>query len=257
MIKSRHRYSLCCRAPLFNKVAHETPKWSMSNNRGFTLIELLVVIAIISLLVSILLPSLNKAKELAKQAVCSVNLKNIGTAYALYLNEYDEKFFESTANNGNNYWVQGPQAGVLLNLAGVDVPVVDQPRFSPETVFDCPAQESRPPYAPDTEATNWWNFSAFRHLDYAYCAELGDWGGFKASGIIDPSQVVVFYDSTAFRGYSFSYGVEYWNEPAPWGWEPWVKWHHPGARINLLFVDGHVEPGTEDEILDEWFHPAG
>ena len=55
---------------------------------GFTLIELLVVIAIISLLVSILLPSLNRAKELAKQVVCASNLKSIGLALGMYTSEW-------------------------------------------------------------------------------------------------------------------------------------------------------------------------
>ena len=57
---------------------------------GFTLIELLVVIAIISLLVSILLPSLTQAKELAKRAVCMSNLHNIGLAIATYAEDFDE-----------------------------------------------------------------------------------------------------------------------------------------------------------------------
>ena len=55
--------------------------------RGFTLIELLVVIAIIALLVSILLPSLNKAKELARNTICMTNLHHLGSAYKLYAEE--------------------------------------------------------------------------------------------------------------------------------------------------------------------------
>jgi prepilin-type N-terminal cleavage/methylation domain-containing protein/prepilin-type processing-associated H-X9-DG protein len=57
--------------------------------KGFTLIELLVVIAIIALLVSILLPSLNRARELAKRALCSANLDGIGTATEMYRTEHD------------------------------------------------------------------------------------------------------------------------------------------------------------------------
>ncbi|MFP4356082.1 MAG: type II secretion system protein [Phycisphaerae bacterium] len=58
-------------------------------SRGFTLIELLVVIAIIALLVSILLPSLNQARQLANTLNCSTNLKAIGTGSKLYAAEYD------------------------------------------------------------------------------------------------------------------------------------------------------------------------
>lgn len=63
----------------------------MARKAGFTLVELLVVIAIISLLVSILAPSLNIAKDLAKQVVCSTNLSSAGKAIMLYAESNDDK----------------------------------------------------------------------------------------------------------------------------------------------------------------------
>jgi prepilin-type N-terminal cleavage/methylation domain-containing protein len=55
--------------------------------RGFTLVELLVVIGIIALLVSILLPSLNKAREAANRTVCLANLRQIGQFLFIYANQ--------------------------------------------------------------------------------------------------------------------------------------------------------------------------
>ena len=64
----------------------------MKRLKGFTLIELLVVIAIIALLVAILLPSLGRARELAKQAVCQSNLNSIGKAMMLYKGDDKDRF---------------------------------------------------------------------------------------------------------------------------------------------------------------------
>ncbi|TWT41038.1 Type II secretion system protein G precursor [Phycisphaerae bacterium RAS1] len=60
------------------------------SRRGFTLIELLVVVAIIALLISILIPSLNGAREQAKRAYCLANLKSIANAVQAYASE-DER----------------------------------------------------------------------------------------------------------------------------------------------------------------------
>jgi prepilin-type N-terminal cleavage/methylation domain-containing protein/prepilin-type processing-associated H-X9-DG protein len=55
---------------------------------GFTLIELLVVIAIISVLASLLLPALSKAKEVGKRTVCVGNLRQIGIGLTMYVQEF-------------------------------------------------------------------------------------------------------------------------------------------------------------------------
>jgi prepilin-type N-terminal cleavage/methylation domain-containing protein/prepilin-type processing-associated H-X9-DG protein len=59
--------------------------------RGFTLIELLVVIAIIAILAAILFPVFAQARDKARSAACLSNLKQIGTALMMYMQDYDEK----------------------------------------------------------------------------------------------------------------------------------------------------------------------
>jgi prepilin-type N-terminal cleavage/methylation domain-containing protein len=85
-----------------------TAKRRNPQRRAFTLIELLVVIAIISLLVSILMPSLKKAKDLARRAASMANLRSIGIGMALYAEQFNGELPRHTSTSppthATRYW---------------------------------------------------------------------------------------------------------------------------------------------------------
>jgi len=68
------------------------------DKKGFTLIELLVVIAIIALLMSILMPALQRVKKQARTTACLANLRQWGLMYAMYCDENDGYFFTGELN---------------------------------------------------------------------------------------------------------------------------------------------------------------
>jgi prepilin-type processing-associated H-X9-DG protein/prepilin-type N-terminal cleavage/methylation domain-containing protein len=91
----------------------------MKTSKAFTLIELLVVIAIISLLVSILIPSLQKAKELAKGVVCMSNARSLSLSITLYTDMYNETLPNCDAGGFFCHWsFKLVQAGVLDSARG-------------------------------------------------------------------------------------------------------------------------------------------
>ena len=73
-----------------------------SSKKNFTLIELLVVIAIIAILAGMLLPALNQARNLAHEAACVNNQKQIGIMMAMYVGENKEMFPVDVRGSGYN-----------------------------------------------------------------------------------------------------------------------------------------------------------
>lgn len=80
----------------------------MNKRKGFTLIELLVVIAIIAVLMAILMPALNRAREQGKRAVCLSNLKQLTLAWIMYADDNDDKIVNGEAYTATRLPVANP-----------------------------------------------------------------------------------------------------------------------------------------------------
>ncbi|MBP7053967.1 MAG: type II secretion system protein [Phycisphaerae bacterium] len=125
---------------------------------GFTLIELLVVIAVISLLLAVLIPSLNKARSAARRVVCSHNLKQVGLAVDMYTGDSDGYYpcAQDPVSTNPTYWLwmgRGWRKWVqsyLSTIVDVNTP----------SVLLCPADKTDPA---KYESTSYSYSMAFYH----------------------------------------------------------------------------------------------
>ena len=74
---------------------------------GFTVLELLAVIATIFILIALLLPVLNKAKIKAQRTTCMASLRELGRAWYMYKDDFNDRLVESYPVNNTNIWVLG------------------------------------------------------------------------------------------------------------------------------------------------------
>ena len=121
-----------------------TPKRTSPARRGampaFTLIELLVVIAIIAVLASLLLPALTRGKQKSQRTACLSNLKQIGLAFTLYLDEHSDHFMDrrdlkTSLPGGYKPWTTWPASDPRTGWA----PLLLKEDGAEYSVWSCPA----------------------------------------------------------------------------------------------------------------------
>lgn len=121
----------------------------MSGDRrgGFTLIELLVVIAVIALLIGLLLPALSRAREAGRAVVCRSNIRQIGTGFFSYANDYKAIPGAYWQGPQNLDWCGKNNATYIANPAGWRHPlmtsVLKEYLGSTDAILICPTGKRR------------------------------------------------------------------------------------------------------------------
>jgi len=154
----------------------------MKRNHGFTLIELLVVVAIIALLIAILLPSLSRAREMARRTACAANLNSQGNMMAVYAADYDNAIpYFDTATGG--HWLTDLPiefGDYLLMMKTASMTNAQSTR----RIFYCPSN-------PEQNADFMWTqFAATEHrrsLGYNYFVKRGPAEGMPNSAAAGPN----------------------------------------------------------------------
>jgi prepilin-type N-terminal cleavage/methylation domain-containing protein/prepilin-type processing-associated H-X9-DG protein len=224
------------------------------NGRAFTLLELLVVIAVIAILAALLLPALQAAKTKARQTACVNNLRQLGMATIMYVNE-------THSYPGCYSWTPEIYAVWPVRLLGgtsQNRSVFHCPAAAPDAAWDLHANSTLGAKTPDGSQDplgigrnsrfsigyNDWG------LDWRHTPQLGlggdiNGGDFKGlvdeSMVVSPSEMIVLGDSRADA--SLDANLD------PTEADQWPSNRHR-RRTDLVFADGHCESPKRHDLID-------
>lgn len=245
---------------------------------AFTLIELLVVITIIAILSSLLVPALSRAKAKAKSTVCQSNLRQIGVALTMYVEQYAKYPGEPASPQGSGTPFSArtvPGSGLLWLAVLMDAGIVETDANgvpaglrlpNHRTIFHCPARGwvadrwgAGPPVLEYGYGYN--NLGTLRYNSQVPLGlgpiRIGDSGlsrtlEVKAQDVISPSEMIAIGDTgkrTDVLGYISPWTLGPLDVNGEYYFYGIGHFHTGGA--NVLFSDGHVEYGKREKWMSD------
>ncbi len=215
----------------------------MKKIHDFTLIELLVVVAIIAILASLLLPSLSRARDMAKTASCISNLKQQGNAIMLYNSDNNgymplvqANIFDWNGPSKRRCWIQLIESYV----AGGRNPWARYKNLSPAPVFFCPGDKTH------AQVYTYSNYgSTLTAGNYMYNSRLGDYAGYPSNQNYKPRLISrcksPSTSATTVDGNCQSLARIKFDISSRDSLLQYVDMRHSSKGANTLFADGHAQ----------------